>query len=205
MYPPPNSSSRLLVRWPRYHLQQMGALIVNHTDSLSGTIIVSAPASMYLPYIHIEGNLATHNNYQNSLGLIEHCTGHFCNGQITPTHSQWWEKHQVYSVTSDDTVQQLYSLTLSSCPIGFTIREQVHKSNAGQNTGQVMPPVIPCWRHKCFHFGVIVTASVARCWCTDVMALSHYKHRKSALMVNPIASWPDQVIYLPLSVYCTES
>ena len=54
------------------------------------------------------------------------------------------------------------------------VREQIRKSNTGQNTGH-MPPVITCWRHKCFHLGAIVTASVARCWRSDVMALSDYK------------------------------
>ena len=42
------------------------------------------------------------------------------------------------------------------------------------------------WRHKLFHLGVIVTTSVARCWRSDVMALSHYKCWKSALTANPI-------------------
>ena len=37
----------------------------------------------------------------------------------------------------------------------------------------IVSPVIPCWCHKCFHLGAIVTASVARCWHSDVMALGH--------------------------------
>ena len=36
-------------------------------------------------------------------------------------------------------------------------------------TGTSMPPVIPCWHHKCFHLGAIVTASVAHCWHSDVL------------------------------------
>ena len=59
-----------------------------------------------------------------------------------------------------------------------------------------VPPVIPCWRHKCFHLGAIVAASVARCWCSDVMALSHYTHWKSTLTANPIHI-PRHVIDAP--------
>ena len=47
------------------------------------------------------------------------------------------------------------------------------------NTANV-PPVIPCWHHKMFHLGVIVTTLVACCRHSDVMALSHYKHWISA-------------------------
>ena len=63
-----------------------------------------------------------------------------------------------------------------------------------------MPPVIPCWHHKCFYLGAIVTASVACCLCSDVMALSHYKHRKSTLTANPIGfCWP---IHCSVCVHC---
>ena len=45
---------------------------------------------------------------------------------------------------------------------------------------------MPCWCHKCFQLGAIVTASVARCWHSDILALSGYKRQKSALTANPI-------------------
>ena len=59
-----------------------------------------------------------------------------------------------------------------------------------------MPPVIPCWHHKCFHLGAIVTTLVAHCWRSDIMALSHYKRRKSALTVNPIVTVVNTVYAL---------
>ena len=46
---------------------------------------------------------------------------------------------------------------------------------------------------KCFHLGAIVTALVACCWRSDVMALSHYKCQKSALTANPIAWWSKEL------------
>ena len=48
--------------------------------------------------------------------------------------------------------------------------------------------MIPCWCHKCFYLGAIVTTSVAHCWHSDVMALRNDKRRKSALTVNPICT-----------------
>ena len=66
--------------------------------------------------------------------------------------------------------------------------------------------MIPCWCHKCFHLGAIVTTSVACCWCPDVIALNHYKHWKSALKANPIQTlkWLQDLLNASIFILHTD-
>ena len=87
--------------------------------------------------------------------------------------------------------------------IGFAIREQISKLNTAK-----YGPTFHQWRHKCFHLGAMVTASVARCWRSDVMALSHCNVGnplwRRTLMISSASytKWPVPSVLHPRGILC---
>ena len=94
-------------------------------------------------------------------------------------------------------VWQIWLLEQSSYVIKLALPLEVFNGNRVRrpranpqiNYGPKYWPTCHQWYHADvtrFHLGAIVTASVACCWHSDVVALSHYKRQKSALTANPI-------------------
>ena len=106
---------------------------------------------------------------------------------------QWWKSHRPRRCERV-MIQVLFQPPWSDHQLFIRqfISNRVRRPPANPQIkyGSKYGPMCHQWHHadvtNVFTLAAIVTASVARCWLSDVMALSHHRHQKSALTADPI-------------------